>query len=427
MISENYRKINETITHLKNAYAELDAGVFLLNEILGAYDAQNDVAAHRRSLFRILEGNVDFKNQLQGGEQEEDSEENAGQGFVEFTIEEIKQMPKKLQGLIIVNKKRCRYRIRKCGKKSFTYEIRLRSEPYNVSACGKTLALAKANMLEKLRLAKVQTKKTQETLVPTTFQSFTEYYFEKFRKPKVANLTYSNDLNRLKNHLFPVLGNMQIKNISPSDCQNLLDSIQARGMGKTKDEAYSLMSIIFKGAIAHGIIDRNPLDVVLHIKHEHKHGKSLRRDEEQQLLQNVKGTTLEILYALALYTGLRPNELKTAKVEGAFIVAVNSKRKTKRTQYKRIYICKKLAAYLHEGIDFPKFHDKYISTEFPKHCPGHKLYDLRTTFNSRCKELGMSDPARMHFMGHSLGALGNAYTDLSDEYLLSEGKKLDLW
>ena len=53
----------------------------------------------------------------------------------------------------------------------------------------------------------------------------------------------------------------------------------------------------------------------------------------------------------------------------------------------------------------------------------HILYDLRRTFYTRCKECNIADAARDEFVGHSHGTLENAYTDLSDEYLLKEGEK----
>ena len=56
--------------------------------------------------------------------------------------------------------------------------------------------------------------------------------------------------------------------------------------------------------------------------------------------------------------------------------------------------------------------------------PNHKLYDLRTTFQTRCTECGVSDSAIGYYMGNSIGKLKDAYTDLSDSFLLSEGKKL---
>ena len=131
------------------------------------------------------------------------------------------------------------------------------------------------------------------------------------------------------------------------------------------------------------------------------------------------------MFAVALYTGLRPNEYKTARIEGDFIVANNSKRKNSKVELKKIPITPMLKPYL-EGVTELKFTRlEQIRNKFNKILPGHKLYDLRTTFYTRCQECGVLPAARDEFVGHSLGELGNTYTDLSDEFLLAEGRKID--
>ena len=82
-----------------------------------------------------------------------------------------------------------------------------------------------------------------------------------------------------------------------------------------------------------------------------------------------------------------------------------------------------LAPYITENTKFEFPAKETLNLRFKGVLPNHILYDMRTTFSSRCKECGIADAARDEFVGHSLGALGNAYTDLSDEYLLKEGEK----
>ena len=98
------------------------------------------------------------------------------------------------------------------------------------------------------------------------------------------------------------------------------------------------------------------------------------------------------------------------------IVAINSKRKNGKVEYKKLPIIDRLRPYIQNGIQklpTPQLLRRRISAALPN----HKLYDLRTTFYIRCDEYGVAAPARDEFVGHSVGTLTNAYRDLSVEYL----------
>ena len=338
-----------------------------------------------------------------------------------FTQKEIDKMPKTFKKEFRTDGCTAHVRKRKCGKNSYTYDIRYHRNGYAICVTNKNLEKAKEIFIEKLKTAKPVNRKPTHASVD--LHTFTSYYFEKFRLPKVSKLTYHADWNRYKKYIQPAFGEIQFNKITPEQCQQLIDSITAEGKGKTAEEIYCLLSIIFKGAIAHGIMDRNPLPLVVKIKHESQHGTALTKNEEKLLLQAYPNTKYQNMFALALYTGLRPNEYNTAKIEGDFIIAVNSKRKTKRVEYKKIPITPMLAPYIQAMDDFEPVNAYVLRDKFKAILPNHVLYDMRTTFYSRCKECGIADAARDEFVGHSLGALGNAYTDLSDEYLLREGAK----
>lgn len=353
--------------------------------------------------------------------------------LLKFTKKEISKMPEKFRKDFFIDNYYVRCRRRKSGKNHINYEIRYRRNGYNIAVSSNNITTAKEKFIRAVNQLATQPHGRPKSPapeaesvcgIPTAFDAFASYYFENFRKRKVSDLTFTNDMYRYNKHIKPTFGDMNIKDISPSFCQKFLDGFAAKGMTKTCNEIYSILNGIFKMAIAHNIIDRNPLAIVIVEKHERKHGHALTKEEELILLKSTEGTRYHRLFAFALYTGLRPNEYKTAKIEGKFIVAVNSKRKNGKTEYKKIPILPMLRPHIEgvEKLEFPRL--EYMRDKLNQVLPNHILYDLRTTFYTRCEECGVADAARDEFVGHSRGELNKTYSDLSDEYLLTEGKKL---
>lgn len=333
--------------------------------------------------------------------------------YLEFTQKEISSMPQKYRKMFRVGKLRAYMRERRRGG-SINYEVRCRMDNINISAGGTTKEEARQRFIEKLNALEHGVKTT-----PTKFGDFIEFYFENFRKRKVAANTYKTDYDRVKKHILPALGEMRLSAITPSVCQAFIDKFSDKG--KTAQELFSLLSQTFKCAIAHHLIQFSPLDTLIRPTHESVNGTALTREQEARLLSETPEKYREA-FAISLYTGLRPNEYETLRRDGDMLIAKNSKRKNRKIEYKRIPICPMLRPYISESPSMPC--PKTLWNAFKKLFPDHTLYDLRTTFNTRCVECHVDDNARKLMMGHSLGRLANAYTDVSDEFLRQEAEKL---
>mgnify|MGYP002771269771 CR=1 FL=1 len=407
----------------------------LLSEDLIAFSTKLLLARQRgeivhlaKEMNEIVEKAMEIEKNGDFGYRSEEQE--AISATIKFTKKEIDNMSKTFKKQFILNGLVAHVLKRPSGKNGFCYEIRYRRNGYCILACSTTLEKAKEKFLDKTKeenIWKYSTDPAKTLCVPTKFEDFTMYYFEKYRIHKVSENTYDNDLQRLKRNIFPVLGVRDIRKITSAQCQDLIDDIMNRGLGRTAEGVYNLLSCIFKSAIAHGVIQKNPLALVDKPKYDQQSGTALTREEEKTLFENLTDPVCRLFVAIALYAGLRPNELETVQIENGMIHCKNSKQRTQKTAKKRIPVTPMLKPFLEawEGKDLPKRPTlNHLRCIFNNAISGHILYDCRTTFYSRCKECGVNEYALSEFMGHSLGKIGNAYTDLSDDFLLREGEKV---
>ena len=343
--------------------------------------------------------------------------------FWRFSAKELSLMPKTFRKEFRTQGCTAHVRKRRSGKNSWNYEIRYRRNGYNITASANNLDQAKHKFIEMLGSAE-KCVKNKERTIPSTFDKFANYFFEKFYKRKVGQSTFRVAMSNYKNHVVPHFGDMPLKSITADRCQELLDRLIDEDKVRTEENVFTMLNMIFKAAVKHGVMAHNPIDMVFHTKHEREHGKALTKDEERKLLEQTAGTPYQLMFAIALYTGLRPNEYKTAVIDGDFVVANNSKRKNGKVESKKIPITPMLKPYVEDVKDFHFTRLEQIRHKFNGILPDHKLYDLRTTFYTRCMECGVAEVATKTFVGHALGGMADTYTDLSDEFLYTEGQKL---
>lgn len=331
-----------------------------------------------------------------------------------YSEEEIKRLPKLKYG---------RFRITKDG----LHQIRYRRDGYDKQFTGKDLKKVKESFREWVKSVNDE-KREQLPKKTQNFFDFSERYFLHVKRANVEKQTYETQHRCAELHVYPKIGALPIRAITPLKCQELLNDILADGKGRTAETVKFILNEVFRAAVGEKLVASNPMQYVKIPRHIRENGKALMPATLREFISNAEKSPYFKQFMVFLYTGIRRNEIHSLKTEGDFIsVECGKCRKGQKKRRRKIPIAEDLRPFLPLSAEEISVENDVLTGNFKALCPAHHLYDLRHTFISRCLECGISKTVVDVWTDHvdKKDMTEGVYTHFSDEFMLKEIKKLE--
>lgn len=184
-------------------------------------------------------------------------------------------------------------------------------------------------------------------------------------------------------------------------------SLYAMGRTRTAKFLYSLYCASLKKAYVLGMIHNDLGSQITNVRYSSRKSKSLSNSEIKIFLSAVKDYDVYYFYKFLLLTGCRRSEaLSLRKEDVDFEKGLIHIRGTKTYNADRyLPLTAPLVELLKEcplskNVYFP-FSKDYVTKFFKKHCPNHKLHDLRHTFATYCAIAGVHPSVTQSLLGHA--------------------------
>lgn len=114
----------------------------------------------------------------------------------------------------------------------------------------------------------------------------------------------------VRGHIFPMLGKIKLKDLRPDQIQALYNSKRKAGVSaRTVILIHAVLHKALKHALKMGIIGRNPADAVTRPRIQRKEMRTLTDAQDRSFLSVAEHNRFNVLYWLAVTTGLRQGEL----------------------------------------------------------------------------------------------------------------------
>ena len=128
-------------------------------------------------------------------------------------------------------------------------------------------------------------------------------------RPRLAERTFIDYKDLLTRYVRHEIGNTKLAKVNALMIQKLYSDMQARGLSpRVVRYTHAVLSSALKQAVKWGLLMRNPASLVELPKQTRKEMQALSPDDAAKFLEAAKDDRWGIVFALALMTGMRPEE-----------------------------------------------------------------------------------------------------------------------
>lgn len=142
-----------------------------------------------------------------------------------------------------------------------------------------------------------------------SLNEYLERWLKTAAQPRVRERTYADYSELLKRYVSPSIGAKKLCEVRPLDIQTLYTQMLDRGLSaRSVRYTHAVLSSALKQAVKWLMLAQNPAALVELPKSSRKEMQALSVDEAARFLMAASEDRWHILFALALTTGMRPEE-----------------------------------------------------------------------------------------------------------------------
>ena len=239
-----------------------------------------------------------------------------------------------------------------------------------------------------------------------TLEEWNNYWLATYKEPFIQLKNY-NDIKHLIDEINSQIGHYTLDKLNTKNIQEFYNTYKT---SRKKEKLILYLNASLTKALETNVITANPCKAVVKDRKLKFEAKFFNIEEQEQIIQAIKGTDIECYIYLYILSGIRLNEINMniedwLNLNTNQLKAVNEKQRSNITSYKYIDLAPEYAKLLYSQKDKFILSPSTVYRKFKKLLEQlgieGKIHTLRHTFATNYYYLGVPEKVISAWMGHS--------------------------